>query len=191
MAATSARVAKDRVAAWETTAFRGLNGMPGIIGPIVWAPMQAGALGTPLVVSAALFAQGKNEPAARLATAGIVAWGAAKVVKSVVGRSRPAAHLEETHLRIGSAGHGLGFPSGHAAVATAVGISLAEQIRSGGSLVAIAVPSVVGFSRMYVGAHYPLDVVGGLGLGLAASCSTQLLAIAVAAIRRGSQSPKP
>jgi undecaprenyl-diphosphatase len=44
---------------------------------------------------------------------------------------------------------------------------------SGRAVVAVAVP-VVGLSRMYVGAHLPLDVAGGAGLGLAVEAAVAL-----------------
>ncbi len=62
---------------------------------------------------------------------------------------------------------GYGFPSGHAQNVTTVWIYLATQARSGLFWsIAILVAILVGFSRLYVGVHFPGDVLGGWFIGL-------------------------
>ena len=62
---------------------------------------------------------------------------------------------------------GLGYPSGHAGVAVVLGVAAWPHLgRRARCLVATGVP-IVGLTRMYVGAHLPLDVVSGAALGLA------------------------
>jgi len=62
---------------------------------------------------------------------------------------------------------GYGFPSGHAQSTAAVWIYLATQIRSRAFwTIAILVTFLVGLSRMYLGVHYPGDVLGGWAIGL-------------------------
>ena len=82
--------------------------------------------------------------------------------------------------RIVSVGHkaesGLGFPSGHVMSATAFWCYLAWQQRSWGfSALAVAVTGAIGFSRMYLGCHWPADVLGGLVIGGAAATLLTLL----------------
>lgn len=131
--------------------------------------MQAGALAAPLVVATGLMARRKTSRAVRVAATGLAAWTCAKVLKSRVTRGRPGDHIEETQLRIGSADEGLGYPSGHAAVVTTLVASLTRDAdypwRGAGAILV----AVVGLSRIYVGAHYPLDVIGGVALGVAIS----------------------
>lgn len=121
--------------------------------------MQLGALGAPLAIGAAMAVRGDARRGVTVAVAGTVAWIAAKAVKRVVSRERPSAHIEQTHLRTGAADEGLGFPSGHAAVAVCVASAL------GGAPASATIPLAVGVARVYVGAHYPLDVIGGWALG--------------------------
>lgn len=68
------------------------------------------------------------------------------------------------------------FPSGHSMIATIMYLTLAllvAQLTRSGRLrayivaVAVAVAVLVGFTRVYLGVHYPSDVVGGWALGIA------------------------
>jgi membrane-associated phospholipid phosphatase len=63
-----------------------------------------------------------------------------------------------------------GFPSGHVAAATAFLIGLVPLVgwRRAGLMLAVWVP-LMALSRMYLGRHFPADVIGGLAVGLIAS----------------------
>ena len=58
------------------------------------------------------------------------------------------------------------FPSGHAATAVAGAIML-SRIWPAGRFVLGALAMLIALSRIYVGVHYPLDIVAGAGLGAA------------------------
>jgi undecaprenyl-diphosphatase len=68
----------------------------------------------------------------------------------------------------GAVATGNGYPSGHAAVAFALATIawLWFGPRSRIRWVLLGVAVVVCFGRVYVGAHFPLDVVGGAALGV-------------------------
>ncbi|MDJ0497692.1 MAG: phosphatase PAP2 family protein, partial [Acidimicrobiia bacterium] len=109
-----------------------------------------------------------NQPrrAGTVALAGTAAWLVCKPLKRLTSRPRPDANETAVKTR-GAAQTGLGYPSGHAAVATAMGTVLAKgasRSRLGGIAL---VAGTVGASRVYIGAHYPLDVAGGWAAGIA------------------------
>jgi membrane-associated phospholipid phosphatase len=164
----------DRVGALETDAFRLVNDLPSVPFPVVWAPMQLGNL---LVVPAAVLAAlafRRWRLAAGLALAGAGVYVLAKVVKRFVERGRPSDVLGDVLVR-GAAPHGLGFVSGHIAVVTGLAYVAWPWLPRWGRWAAGAAVAAVFFTRMYVGAHLPLDMVGGAALGLAVGALVRLL----------------
>src|SRR5204863_331889 len=142
------------------------NRLPDSLHRPVWAVMQFGALAAaPAAAAVALAVSGDRRLAARLAGGGVAVWAAAKVVKRAVPRGRPAALVAGARVR-GREAAGLGFPSGHAGVATVLaGVAMAA-VRPGRRPALVALAATVGAARVYVGAHLPLDVAGGVALGL-------------------------
>jgi membrane-associated phospholipid phosphatase len=156
--------------------FSRVNAFPHRLEKVVWAPMQAGAFAAPLVVATGLLVRRQNSKAARIALTGVTAWICAKGLKSRVTRGRPADHIDEAQVRFGSASEGLGYPSGHAAVVATLASGLSRDAGPGWKGAGAFLVSIVGLSRIYVGAHYPLDVVGGIALGVAISDLYDLVA---------------
>lgn len=158
----------------EVGAFRAVNDAPDLPFALFWAPMQLGnILAVPAATLAAL-ALRRVRLAMALALAGLLAWVVAKGVKAVVERGRPGSLLEETVLRDGHAG-GLGFVSGHATVATAMATVAWPYLGGRGRVVVAVLVVLVCLLRLYVGSHLPLDVIGGVGLGLVAGGVARLL----------------
>jgi undecaprenyl-diphosphatase len=170
--ALSAR--RNRVGSCEARAFRAINGLPDPLYLPVWVIMQLGTLGAaPAAAGAALLAHDR-ELAGRLLAGGTGTWALAKLVKRMVRRPRPAALVGGTRSR-GRDASGLGYPSGHAGVAVALGTAAFPRLSPPGRAVVVAVVPIVGLSRIYVGAHLPLDVVGGAALGLAVDAAVALV----------------
>jgi glycosyltransferase 2 family protein len=170
----TATVRPDDVGVLEEDLFRLANDLPDALFPAFWVVMQAGNVLAVGVAAAVVAATRRFWLAANLAITGIGVWLAARWIKDQVGRGRPADLLSDVHLR-GHHDSGLGFVSGHAAVAVAIATMIVPYLGRRARWVAVAVAVGVCLSRMYVGAHLPLDVVGGAALGWAAGSLVHLL----------------
>ena len=172
--ATAGAVHRDRVGAAEARAFRAVNGLPDALYPPAWVVMQLGAFGAVPAAAAAAWRAGDGELAGRLLLGGTGAWAMAKLVKQVVRRPRPADLLPGIRGR-GQDAAGLGYLSGHAAVAVALGAAALPRLGPAARALTLTAIPLVGLTRLYVGAHLPLDIAGGAALGLAADAAAGLV----------------
>ena len=176
---TAMAVRRDRVGPCETAAFRAVNGLPGWLYPPAWAIMQLGALGAAPATAGAAWLAGDRELAGRLLAGGTSAWALSKVVKRMVRRPRPGILLPGTRCR-GREAAGLGYLSGHAGVAVVLGAAALPRLGAAGRALTLSTVPVVGLTRIYVGAHLPLDVAGGMALGLAIEAAMTLVTSCIA-----------
>jgi membrane-associated phospholipid phosphatase len=105
-----------------------------------------------------------------LALAGLISY----IIKNIGLVPRP--YEIDTRIVQWSVGGGFSFPSGHTTEAFAAATALTflyPQWR-------VALPvffwaSLVAFSRIYLGVHYPFDILGGIAIGTTAAYTLQLL----------------
>lgn len=142
---------------------------------VIAAATDLGSMYGVVGTAAALGAAGHRRLARDVMTIGSAAWLVAQGAKTRVRRERP--YEAEGVVRLIRPPTGSSYPSGHAAVTAAMMSVIAAdgdctaRVAAGGLVVFVAA------SRVYVGVHYPSDVLGGIGMGL-------LLARAWRAIRR-------
>jgi membrane-associated phospholipid phosphatase len=102
------------------------------------------------------------------APAALLALGIGQLIGRAIDRARPYTNMPASHVLI-SRTSDFSFPSDHATAVGAVAVGLllaavpARSRRIGWVTVAAAL--LLAFSRVYVGAHYPGDVIAGLALG--------------------------
>ena len=112
-----------------------------------------------------LWALGRKRIARDVGAATAIAWVAGQALKPVFRRPRPYdASGVELYVRKPA---GSSYPSSHPAVAAAMARVVERDMRGPMRGWLGKVPRFVAFSRVYVGAHYPTDVIGGLLLGRA------------------------
>jgi membrane-associated phospholipid phosphatase len=116
--------------------------------------------------SLALYFAHESRLAYELILGTLTLWLVVEVVKSIAHRSRPFVRLTQTRI-VGYRQSGLSFPSGHTSQAFFLAAFLAQHypLSLGVALLVYAVALWVGVTRMYVGAHYPRDVLAGAILG--------------------------
>lgn len=160
------RAGTDTVGGTEHRWFRRMNRPLGPVEAPIRAVMQFGNAMTSVVAPAVLIATGTDRRVAlRTGLAAGAAWQLAKAVKRLLPRERPARLLDEVALRDGDP-TGRGFVSGHTTVATAAALTAGAGSSPPMRVALGAAALAVGFARVHVGAHLPLDVLGGAGLGL-------------------------
>jgi len=150
----------------EEAVFRAVNGLPDRLYRPSWLIMQSGSLAAAPAAAALAWATGRPHLAPRLALGGVATWALSKVVKRLYRRPRPSSLVDGTRCR-GTEAAGLGYVSGHAGVAVALGVAAFPELGRTGRLATLVGAPAVGLCRIYVGAHLPLDVAGGAALGLA------------------------
>lgn len=117
-------------------------------------------------IATTLAVTGRRRTAADVLGVGLVAWNVAQWSKTRVRRQRP--YEQDGVRRLIRKPTGSSFPSGHAAVGVAMFTMLADRSRGGVSRRLLqGIGAYVALSRVYVGVHYPTDVLGGAGMGLA------------------------
>lgn len=169
-------IAAGSGAVWgEVGTVEAINDVPGPVIAALELVMQLGA--RPAIVLVAVVAvvivdADWKRVLAAVVLSGAVAWAGATVAKDVVERPRPPAYSDQIELHDDP--DGFGWPSSHVAVA-AGSLTAAALVARRRPSAAIVLAGVVGLGRMAVGVHLPLDVVGGLGIGV----TTAVVAVAV------------
>ena len=133
----------------------------------MWLTTQIGSMGFATLLAVGAYAWGNRPFAIELVLGTLTLWLFVELIKAITDRARPFNLLRETRV-IGWRAPGLSFPSGHTAqtfLVTTLCISH-FQLSVGIAMALYGVAVLVAFTRVYVGAHYPRDVIAGVILGL-------------------------
>jgi membrane-associated phospholipid phosphatase len=153
---------------WERAAGRAAYDLPSAVTGALEVVMQAGSRAAVPVVAVVLVVLRRVRVAVAALVAGWLAWGAAVLAKDLVDRARPTSTLLGRSVR--EVVEANGYPSSHAAIAAALAtvVVLGLRVRPAAAAALVAVGVVTAVARVHLGVHWPLDVVGGAAIGVAA-----------------------
>jgi undecaprenyl-diphosphatase len=95
-------------------------------------------------------------------------------LKKAVMRPRPFLEIPALEPLI-KRPKGFSFPSGHTTLAFAVAFIISRILPKRYSIPAFLMAALVAFSRLYLGVHYPTDILGGICIGYVAGMITDFL----------------
>ncbi len=118
----------------------------------------------------ALWWSGRRIPAFDIAVLIAASDILSETLKLVFARTRPFEALTDVHTLDWdglTSASGFSFPSGHAVRAFAVGFYLLYSSQWRFRIPALVVPILISLSRVYLGLHWPSDILGGAIIGVA------------------------
>ena len=171
--AGSSALALSGIAGWEHSLGRTINGMPDSLSGFMQAVTFLGSQWMAVIVVAGAFFASFYRLALRLSLSIFAGYASVFIVKHVVGRERPFQLFTDIHARVAESG--MGFPSGHTTIATIITLTLLPYVLPKWRILLPLVILLVGFSRIYLGVHAPLDIVSGIALGTAVVAAIRIL----------------
>ena len=177
--------ADGRVGPLERALFHAVNGLPDWLYQPMLLFQYLGVLAMPLVVALGALVFRRWRLAAALVLVVPLKLATERLVKLLVQRERPGTTVGDAVLR-GVHPAGLSFVSGHAIITFAIAGLLALVLPRRWAVVAFVLATLNAVARVYLGAHNPLDVVGGAAVGLAIAATLDLV-LDVARDRGGSR----
>lgn len=96
-------------------------------------------------------------------------------LKNLVARIRPYEVVEGL-MRIIERQHDFSFPSGHTCASFAAAFALYKTLPRRWGIACLVLAALISLSRLYVGVHYPSDVLGGAAAGIFAGWAGAALA---------------
>jgi membrane-associated phospholipid phosphatase len=160
----------------EEAVFDGVNGLPGALYPVLWPFQQLGVLIVGPIAALVAALTRRFRLALLLLAATIAKLGLERVVKAVVTRRRPGTSIgPDIELRGDVSLHGPSFVSGHAVLIAAIAGLVTPYLPGRWKVLPWVIVGLVMVTRVYVGAHNPLDVICGAALGIAIAGLLNLL----------------
>jgi membrane-associated phospholipid phosphatase len=160
--------AGQRVDVWAFLVFNLRGARPVWLDWTMLAFTQIGSALAALAIGLILFFAGDALVAYEFILGAITLWIVVELVKALVRRSRPIYRVTQARI-IGLRALGRSFPSGHTSQVFFTATLMAPYFHANAwaAFLLYGIALLVGITRMYVGAHYPRDVLAGAILGSA------------------------
>jgi membrane-associated phospholipid phosphatase len=158
----------QRIDTWTFLLFNFRGGHPPWLDRLMWGLTQIGNGIVIVALALILFFAGDHLLAYGLSLGALTLWLVVELTKALVHRGRPFIRLSQARI-VGRRAGGRSFPSGHTSQAFFMATLMAGYFHAGvwAACLLYAIALVVGITRIYVGAHYPRDVLAGVILGSA------------------------
>ncbi len=158
--------AGQRLDTWIFIYFNRHSLRRGWLDGLMWLTTQIGNGAFGLSLAGVFFLKNDRRLAFTLALGILTLWLTVELVKAITGRARPFLTLSETNV-VGWREFGRSFPSGHTSQSFFLASLLVQHFQLGlwAGFACYLLAALVGFSRVYIGVHYPRDVVAGALLG--------------------------
>jgi membrane-associated phospholipid phosphatase len=143
-----------------------IRGYPLWLDRSMWLVTQLGNMLAAFAAAFVFFLLKYRDLAAEIVLGTLTLWLLVEAIKMLSDRDRPFLTVEQARV-VGWREIGDSFPSGHTTQVFFLMTLFTQHFQLGVAQAAAlyAVAALVGFTRIYVGAHYPRDVVAGVVLG--------------------------
>jgi membrane-associated phospholipid phosphatase len=160
--------AGQRLDAWVFLVFNVRGQRPIWLDRMMSGFTQIGSAISALVIALALFLVGDRLLSYELMLGTLTLWLVVELAKFWVHRSRPFIWLAQARI-VGYRARGRSFPSGHTSQVFFMATLITQHFHASllAAILLYAIALLVGVTRMYVGAHFPRDVLAGAILGSA------------------------
>jgi len=132
----------------------------------MWLATQPGNMGAAILSATLFFLMNSRRLAVEIIFGTLTLWLLVESIKALTDRARPFLALQGTRV-VGWRERGRSFPSGHTAQTFFLVTLLSQRFEIGfaATIALYTLGVLVGFTRVYLGAHYPRDVIAGAVLG--------------------------
>lgn len=152
---------------WEISFFTAVYNWPDFLHPVFFAVTQLGSVHALAILLLGFLLAKRYHIVLKLLMTAALAYLVTGLAKDMWGRVRPHEFLLNV-VNLDYVVRGPGYPSGHMALATAMALVVGYHLPRAHRWILVILLAAVGLSRMYLGIHAPLDIIGGFAIGWAA-----------------------